>query len=89
MKLGYLYSPLFLEHAEPGHPESPQRLKAILAAMFLGIILVFREKILYYLLPAFFTLYLIYGFIRPRISRRVRHEIEEEDDEMDDISPQT
>ncbi|MGB8649017.1 MAG: histone deacetylase [Anaerolineae bacterium] len=30
MKLGYLYSPLFLEHAEPGHPESPQRLQAIL-----------------------------------------------------------
>ena len=66
-------------------------LKAILAALFLGIILVFREKILYYLLPAFFTLYLIYGFIRPRISRRVRHEIEEEDDEdeEDNISPQT
>jgi hypothetical protein len=38
-------------------------------------------------LPAFFTLYLIYGFIRPRISRRVRYEIEEEDeDEMDDPS---
>ncbi len=60
--------------------------KAILAALFLGVILVFREKILYYLLPAFFTLYLIYGFIRPRISRRMRHEIEEEDEE--DILPQ-
>jgi CDP-diacylglycerol--serine O-phosphatidyltransferase len=65
-------------------------LKAILAALFLGVILVFREKILYYLLPAFFTLYLIYGFIRPRISRRVRHEIEEEEDgdELDISSPQ-
>jgi len=62
-------------------------LKAILAALFLGIILVFREKILYYLLPAFFTLYLIYGFIRPRISRRVRYEIEEEDEE-EDLPPQ-
>lgn len=64
-------------------------LKAILAALFLGVILVFREKILYYLLPAFFTLYLIYGFIRPRISRRVRHEIEEEEDEdeVDAASP--
>jgi len=62
-------------------------LKAIGAALFLGLILVFREKILYYVLPAFFTLYLIYGFIRPRISRRVRYEIEEEDeDEMDDPS---
>lgn len=55
--------------------------KAILAAMFLGLILVLRDRILYYVLPAFFTLYLIYGFIRPRISRRVRREIEEEDEE--------
>jgi CDP-diacylglycerol--serine O-phosphatidyltransferase len=55
--------------------------KAILAALGLGFILVFREKILYYVLPAFFTLYLIYGFIRPRISRRMRREIEEEEDE--------
>jgi CDP-diacylglycerol---serine O-phosphatidyltransferase len=59
--------------------------KAILTALFLGVILVFREKILYYLLPAFFTLYLIYGFIRPRISRRMRHEIEEEDDEEEEF----
>jgi hypothetical protein len=44
-------------------------------------------KILYYVLPAFFTLYLIYGFIRPRISRRVRHEIEEEDEEEDYEAP--
>jgi CDP-diacylglycerol--serine O-phosphatidyltransferase len=62
-------------------------LKAILAALFIGIILVFRDKVLYYVLPAFFTLYLIYGFIRPRISRRVRHEIEEEDeDDLEDLS---
>jgi CDP-diacylglycerol--serine O-phosphatidyltransferase len=61
--------------------------KAILAALFLGIILVFREKILYYLLPAFFTLYLIYGFVRPRISHRMRHEIEEEEED-EEIPPQ-
>jgi len=40
------------------------------------------------LLPAFFTLYLIYGFIRPAISRRVRYEIEEEDDELEEAPPQ-
>lgn len=56
-------------------------LKAIGAAMFLGAIVILREKILYYVLPAFFTLYLIYGFVRPRISRAMRKEIEEEDDE--------
>lgn len=56
-------------------------LKAIFAALFIGLILVLRETILYYVLPAFFTLYLVYGFIRPRISRRIRHEIEEEDED--------
>ena len=60
-------------------------IKAIGAALFLGLILVLRERILYYVLPAFFTLYLLYGFVRPRISRRVRREIEEEDE--DDLEP--
>jgi len=54
--------------------------KAIFAALFLGCILVLQEKIIFYVLPAFFTLYLIYGFIRPRISRKMRDEIEEEDE---------
>lgn len=62
-------------------------LKAIMGALFIGFILVLREKILYYVLPAFFTLYLLYGFIRPRISRRVRQEIEEEDDDVEGESP--
>jgi len=55
--------------------------KALVAFLFLGSILIFREKILVFVLPAFFTAYLIYGFIRPRISRRIRHEIEEEEEE--------
>jgi CDP-diacylglycerol--serine O-phosphatidyltransferase len=55
--------------------------KAIIAAGFLGGILILREKVLYYLLPLFFTAYLVYGFIRPRISRRMRKEIEEDEDE--------
>ena len=58
--------------------------KAIIAAGFLGGILILREKVLYYLLPLFFTAYLVYGFVRPRISRRVRKEIEEEDEEEDE-----
>jgi CDP-diacylglycerol--serine O-phosphatidyltransferase len=60
-------------------------LKAIITALFLGFLLVLREKILYYILPAFFTLYLIYGFLRPRISRKMRHEIEEEDEEENGV----
>ena len=59
--------------------------KAILAAGILGGLLVLREKVLFYALPLFFTVYLIYGFVRPYISRQMRHEIEEADD--DDESP--
>ncbi len=62
-------------------------LKAIIAALFLGCIVILWDKILYYVLPAFFTLYLIYGFIRPSISRKMRHEIEEEDDEENGTMP--
>ena len=60
--------------------------KAIGAALFVGCILILREKILYYVLPAFFTAYLIYGFVRPSLSRAWRREIEEEDDEPDDAN---
>ncbi len=56
-------------------------IKAIIAALFLGGLLILQEKVLFYVLPAFFTLYLIYGFVRPRISRAMRREIEEEDEE--------
>ena len=56
-------------------------IKAIGAALFLGCLLILRERILYYVLPAFFTLYLIYGFVRPSISRAWRREIEEEDED--------
>ena len=57
--------------------------KAIGAALFLGALLVLREKVLYYVLPIFFTAYLVYGFVRPSLSRAWRREIEEEDDEPD------
>ena len=55
--------------------------KAIGTALFIGAALVLWRVLLFYMLPAFFTLYLVYGFIRPRISRRVRSEIEEEDED--------
>lgn len=54
--------------------------KAIGAALFLGMLLVLREKVLFYVLPGFFTAYLVYGFIRPRLSRAVRREIEDEEE---------
>jgi len=57
-------------------------LKAVIAALILGFVLVLRDKILYYVLPALFTAYLVYGFVRPRISRQMRREIEEEDEDQ-------
>lgn len=61
--------------------------KAIIAALFIGSILVLWETILYYVLPGFFTVYLVYGFVRPRISRRIRYEIEEEEEDGDPGAP--
>ncbi len=61
--------------------------KAVVVGLVLGLIFGLRERLIY-VIPVFFTLYLIYGFIRPRISRKVRHEIEEEDeDEPEEPGP--
>jgi CDP-diacylglycerol--serine O-phosphatidyltransferase len=56
------------------------------AALFVGCIMILRQKILYYVLPTFFTAYLIYGFVRPSLSRAWRREIEEEDDDESEIT---
>ena len=53
--------------------------KLVVGALFLGVLLVLREQILPVVLPVIFTAYLLYGFIRPRISRKMREEIEEEE----------
>jgi CDP-diacylglycerol--serine O-phosphatidyltransferase len=55
--------------------------KLVVAIVFLGVLLILWKRVLPVALPLFFTLYLIYGFIRPRISRKVRAEIEDEEDE--------
>jgi CDP-diacylglycerol--serine O-phosphatidyltransferase len=55
-------------------------LKLVIAALFVGCLMILKEKILYYVLPLFFTGYLLYGFIRPHISRAWRREIEEDDE---------
>ena len=55
--------------------------KMVATIIFIGLLLVLRALILPIILPLIFTIYLLYGFIRPRISHKVRHEIEEEDDD--------
>lgn len=57
--------------------------KTLLFILVMGAILIFRQKLLRFLLPIGFTAYLLYGFIRPRISREMRREIEDEEDEED------
>ncbi len=55
--------------------------KTVLAILFVGALVLLRGLILPIILPSIFTIYLLYGFVRPRISRKVRHEIEEEEEE--------
>lgn len=50
------------------------------ALLFLGLLLVLRGKILPLVLPVIFTAYLLYGFVRPRLPRRVRDEIESDNE---------
>jgi CDP-diacylglycerol---serine O-phosphatidyltransferase len=60
--------------------------KMVITVLFVGCLLVLWRIILPIVLPIIFTLYLLYGFVRPRISRKVRDEIEEEDQEDDEPS---
>ena len=55
--------------------------KTVVAILFIGLLVILRGIILPFVLPTVFTAYLVYGFIRPRISRQMRREIEDEDDE--------
>jgi CDP-diacylglycerol---serine O-phosphatidyltransferase len=55
--------------------------KTLIAILFLGAVVVLQQYILIFVLPLFFTTYLVYGFIRPRISHQMRREIEEEDED--------
>jgi CDP-diacylglycerol--serine O-phosphatidyltransferase len=58
--------------------------KLVFVCIFVGLLIILRGYILPILLPLIFTAYLIYGFIRPRISREMRKEIEDETDEEEE-----
>ena len=57
--------------------------KMVMTILFIGCLFILHDYILPFALPAIFTIYLLYGFVRPQISRKIRHEIEEEEDEDD------
>ncbi|HTD65557.1 MAG TPA: CDP-diacylglycerol--serine O-phosphatidyltransferase [Candidatus Limnocylindria bacterium] len=61
--------------------------KTIMGAVFIGSVVVLRERVLYIVLPLLFTAYLLYGFIRPYISRKMQREIEEDEDTQESDDP--
>ena len=60
--------------------------KMVMIVLIVGFFVILWDRLLQFILPAVFTLYLVYGFVRPYISGRMRHEIEEEDED-DAASP--
>ena len=61
--------------------------KMVTIVLLIGFFIIFWDRILHIILPILFTVYLLYGFIRPRISRKMRHDIEDEDDDEAASSP--
>jgi CDP-diacylglycerol---serine O-phosphatidyltransferase len=61
--------------------------KTVIVIIICAALMILRRIILPVVLPGVFTLYLLYGFVRPRISRKVRHEIEEEEEEDEGGAP--
>jgi CDP-diacylglycerol--serine O-phosphatidyltransferase len=55
--------------------------KIVVTILLVGFLLITWRKVLPVLLPVMFTAYLVYGFIRPRLSRKLVHEIEDQDEE--------
>jgi CDP-diacylglycerol--serine O-phosphatidyltransferase len=55
--------------------------KMVIAILLIGCLVIFWKYILPIILPIIFTAYLLYGFVRPRISHKVREEIEDEPDD--------
>jgi CDP-diacylglycerol--serine O-phosphatidyltransferase len=54
--------------------------KMLIIVISVGFFLILWENVLPVLAPAIFTAYLVYGFVRPHISRAWQREIEEEDE---------
>ncbi len=66
-------------------------MKTLVIVLVVGLLLVLWNKVLPLVAPMVFTAYLLYGFIRPRISRKMQREIESdgESDDDEDLHAQT
>ncbi len=60
-------------------------LKVLIIAMCIGFFVILWDKVLPMLAPLIFTAYLLYGFVRPSISRAWRRDIEDEEDESEPV----
>ncbi len=58
--------------------------KMLIILVVLATFILLFEKLLPVVAPLVFTAYLVYGFVRPLISRQMRHDIEEDDEEDDE-----
>jgi len=58
--------------------------KTVMLILTVGAIFILWSIVTPVILPILFTAYLIYGFVRPHISRRMIKEIEEDDDAVQD-----
>jgi CDP-diacylglycerol--serine O-phosphatidyltransferase len=61
--------------------------KMVIIVVALGFFVILWEKVLPIVAPAVFTIYLLYGFVRPWIPRRTQHAIEEEDEDDEEELP--
>ena len=55
--------------------------KMVGTILVVGFFVILRRQVIPLVLPILFTAYLVYGFIRPRLSRKMVHDIEEQDEE--------
>jgi CDP-diacylglycerol---serine O-phosphatidyltransferase len=55
--------------------------RMVATIMLIGAFIILWKKVLPWVLPLLFTGYLIYGLVRPKISPKVRQEIEDEEEE--------
>jgi len=55
--------------------------KMVGTILVVGFFFILRRQVIPLVLPILFTAYLVYGFIRPRLSRKMVHDIEEEAEE--------
>jgi CDP-diacylglycerol--serine O-phosphatidyltransferase len=55
--------------------------KMVGTILVVGFFFILPRQVIPLVLPILFTAYLVYGFIRPRLSRKMVHDIEEEEEE--------